>query len=168
MENLLRVGVISSTHGIKGEVKVYPTTDSKERFLSLKEVFLVTKNEKKTLEIENVKFFKQMVIIKFKGIDNINDIEKYKNAELYVNREEGTPLSADEYYFADLIGMTCYSDTGELLGELTEVLETGANDVYVINGETYKDLMVPAIKDCILNVDVVNSKMKIHLLEGLI
>lgn len=168
MEDLLRVGVISSTHGIRGEVKVYPTTNTKERFLSLKKVFLITKNEKRILEIENVKFFKQMVILKFKEINNINDIEAYKNAELFITREEATPLMEEEYHYADLIGMDCFTQKGEHLGTLTEILETGANDVYVINGEKYQNLMIPAIKDCILKVDVNNKKMEIHLLEGLI
>lgn len=168
MEDMLRVGVITSTHGIKGEVKVYPTTNNKERFLELKKVFLVTKKETRELEISNVKFFKKMVILKFKGIDTINDVEKFRRAELYVDREEGSPLMEDEFYYADLIGMLCYSEDGDCLGELKDILETGANDVYVIKGSEYKEILIPATRECILDVDVENNRMLIHLLEGLI
>ena len=97
MEQLLQVGVISSTHGVRGEVKVYPTTDDVNRFKKLKKVILDTGKEQKELEIQSVKFFKQMVILKFKGIDNINDIEKYKGKSLYVTREHAVKLNKDEY-----------------------------------------------------------------------
>ncbi|MFV0364423.1 MAG: ribosome maturation factor RimM [Suipraeoptans sp.] len=168
MEDLLRVGVISSTHGIRGEVKVFPTTDDKEDFLEFDSVILDTKREHKVLEIENVKFFKQFAILKFKGIDNINDIEMYKGMDLLVKRGDTEPLSDDEYYFADLLGMKVSSDEGEELGEIVDIIETGANDVYVIKGPKYEQLLIPAIKPCILNVDVANGKMLIHILEGLI
>ena len=104
MEQFLQVGVISSTHGIRGEVKVFPTTDDPNRFKKLKKVILETKKEKLSLEVQGVKFFKQFVIVKFKGIDNINDIEMYKGRELWIPREEAQELGEDEYYVADLIG----------------------------------------------------------------
>lgn len=110
MEKQLRVGVISSTHGIRGEVKVFPTTDDVKRFKKLKKVYLDTGKEQIPLEIEQVRFFKQFAILKFKGIDNINDIEKYKGKDILVDREDGTPLGKDEYYIADMIGMDVYTD----------------------------------------------------------
>ncbi len=105
MEKLLQVGVISCTHGIRGEVKVFPTTDDKERFLDLKDVILDTGKEQIPLEIQNVSFFKQLVILKFKGIDHINDIERYKRCPLFVKREDAVELEEDEYFIADMIGM---------------------------------------------------------------
>ncbi len=168
MESLLQVGIISSTHGVHGEVKVFPTTDDAGRFRKLKEVLLDTGKEQISLKIEQVKFFKQFVILKFAKIDNINDIEKYKGKGLYVTRENAVKLKKDEYYVADLIGIHVSDDTGKLHGTLRDVMETGANDVYVIDLEDGRELLLPAIKQCVLNVDIINMQMQIHLLEGLL
>ena len=167
MEQLLQVGVISSTHGIRGEVKVFPTTDDPDRFRKLKQVILDTGREQKSLEIEGVKFFKQFVILKFKDIDNINDIEKYKGKSLYVTREHAVKLKKDEYFIADLIDMQVELEDGTAFGVLTDVMQTGANDVYVIAKENTPDLLVPAIHDCVLAVDIEAQTMTVHLLEGL-
>ena len=167
MEQYLKVGVISSTHGIKGEVKVFPTTDSPERFKTLKNVILETGKQQIPLEIAGVKFFKQFVIVKFKGIDNINDIEKYRGMELFVSREDAVELEDDEFYIADLIGMKVVTEDEEL-GILKDIMETGANDVYIIDTEKYGELLLPAIHDCILDVDVENDVMTVHLLDGLV
>lgn len=168
MDDILQVGVITQTHGIRGEVKVFPTTDDPNRFKKLKEVILDTGKEKITLEIEGVKFFKQFVILKFKGFDNINDIEKYKTKSLYVTRANAVRLKKDEYFIADLIDINVYLENDELFGVLTDVIETGANDVYEIRMENGKSVLVPAIKECILSVDVENRKMVIHLMDGLL
>ena len=168
MEDFLQVGVITATHGIRGEVKVFPTTDDPERFLDLETVYLDTGREKKLLTISSVKFFKQFVILKFKGIDNINDIERYKGCSLYVTREDAIPLEEDEYYIADLQGMQMYTEDGELFGTLRDVMETGANDVYIVDSKEHGEVLIPAIHDCILDVDLDEQKMTIHLLPGLI
>ena len=168
MEQLLQVGVISSTHGVRGEVKVFPTTDDVKRFKKLKEVILDIGRERRTLEIESVKFFKQFAILKFKGIDNINDIEKYKGKSLLVDRAHAVRLRKDEYFVADMIGISVYTEDGELFGTMKDVLETGANDVYIIESEKYGEVLIPAIKQCILNVDIEQDKMTIHLMEGLV
>ena len=168
MEQLLQVGVISSTQGVRGEVKVFPTTDDVKRFKKLKEVILDTGREERTLEIEGVKFFKNMVILKFKGIDNINDIEKYKGRSLYVDRKNAIKLRKDEYFVAVMIGLQVFTEDGALFGILKDVLETGANDVYIIDTEKHGEVLIPAIKQCILDVDVENQKMVIHLMEGLV
>lgn len=168
MEDLLQVGVISSTHGIKGEVKVFPTTDDAKRFNELKEVFLDTGREKRPLEIEGVKFFKQFVILKFKGIDNINDIEKYKGKSLYIAREHAVELKEDEYFVADLVDMEVILEDGSHFGILTDVMKTGANDVYCIQTKQHGEVLIPAIKECIRKVDIDEKKMTIHLMEGLI
>ena len=142
MEQLLQVGVISSTHGVRGEVKVFPTTDDVKRFKKLKKVILDTGKEQLPLEIEGVKFFKQFVILKFRGIDNINDIEKYKGKRLLVDREHAVKLKKDEYFIADMIGMDVFTEDGELFGALKDVMETGANDVYIIEMSDGKEVLV--------------------------
>ena len=164
MEQFLRVGVISSTHGVKGEVKVFPTTDDPARFKALKTVLLDTGKEHKALEITGVKFFKNKVILKLKGFDNISDIEKYKGMDLLIPREDAVPLEENENFIADLIDMTVVTDRGETLGTLVDVLETGANDVYVIETEGKKEILLPAIKDCILDVNVEEKHMLVHVL----
>ena len=166
MEDLLQVGIITSTHGVRGEVKVYPTTDDPRRFRRLKEVVLDTGKEKMNLEIEGVKFFKQFVILKFKGLDNINDIEKYRQKSLYVTRKNAVRLQRDEYFIADLIGLKVQDEDGKELGTVKDVIETGANDVYEVEMADGKSLLLPAIKQCILNVE--NGTMQVHVLEGLL
>ena len=168
MEDLLQVGIITSTHGVRAEVKVYPTTDDPRRFRRLKEVVLDTGKEKMNLEIEGVKFFKQFVILKFKGLDNINDIEKYRQKSLYVTRKNAVRLQRDEYFIADLIGLKVQDEDGKELGTVKDVIETGANDVYEVEMADGKSLLLPAIKQCILNVDVENGTMQVHVLEGLL
>lgn len=168
MEQLLQVGVISSTHGIRGEVKIFPTTDDVKRFKKLKKVILDTGREHLPLEVESVKFFKQFAIVKFKGIDNINDIEKYKGKSLLVDRENAVKLRKDEYFIADMIGLQVYTEDGEAFGVLKDVLETGANDVYIIDSLKHGEVLIPAIKQCVLDVDIENQKMTIHLMEGLV
>ncbi|MFI3209116.1 MAG: ribosome maturation factor RimM [Eubacteriales bacterium] len=168
MDDLLQVGVISSTHGIRGEVKVFPTTDDLNRFKKLKEVILDTGKQQLPLEIEGVKFFKKFAILKFKGIDNINDVEKYKGMNLLVTREHAVKLQKDEYFIADMIGMEVYTEEGELFGTLDDVLQTGANDVYEIKNKKYGAVLVPAIKECIIDVNIEDRKMVIHLMDGLI
>lgn len=168
MEQYLRVGVITTTHGLRGEVKVFPTTDSKERFLELDEVVLRTSREETVLHIEKVRFFKQLVIVKFKEYNRIEEVENLKQAELYVSRDNAAPLEEGEYYIGDLIGMKVFTDDGEEFGEISDVMETGANDVYVIDTQKYGEVLIPAIKQCILEVDIQSERMTIHLLPGLI
>lgn len=168
MEDLLKVGVITSTHGIKGEVKVFPTTDDLNRFEYLKDCILDTGKEKLPMEVEGCKFFKNQAILKFKGYDNINDIEKYKNASLWVTRENAVPLEEGEFYIADIISAKVYEENGNELGILTEVMETGANDVYVVQMKNGKEVLIPAIPDCILEVDVEEPKVVVRLMKGML
>ena len=167
MEDLLQVGVITTTHGVRGEVKVFPTTDDPNRFRKLKEVILDDGKETRTLEIASVKFFKNLVILKFKGIDNINDVEKYRRATLWVTRENAVPLEENEYFIADLIGLCVVTEEGEDLGKIKDVMQTGANDVYVIEQTDGQELLIPAIKDCVKKVDLENRIMTIYLMPGL-
>ena len=166
MEQMLRVGVITSTHGVRGEVKVFPTTDDAKRFKTLKKVILDGR-EPLELSIEQVKFFKNMVILKFKGYDNINDVETWRQRDLLITRDQAVELKEDEYFITDLIGLTVVNEEEAVLGRVKDVLETGANDVYVVELTGGKELLLPAIKDCILNVDLEGGHMKVHVLDGL-
>lgn len=167
MEERFQVGVISSTHGIAGEVKVFPTTDDVKRFKKLKQVILDTGKEELLLDITQVKFFKQMVILKFRQFDNINDVERFRGKSLYVDREHAVKLQKDEYFIADMIGMQVFSTEGEDLGVLDDVLQTGANDVYVVRDARGEELLLPAIKDCIREVDMEQRRMVVYLMPGL-
>ena len=171
MEDLYQVGSITQTHGIKGEVKVFPLTDDINRFKNMRNLLLDAGKEGFiSLEVENVRPQKNLVILKFKGIDNINDIEKYKGKGLYVTKENRVELKEDEYFISDLIGLHVYLDTDEsvVFGEVTDVLQTGANDVYEIEVAIGGIILIPAIKDCIKSIDINEGKMLIHLLPGLI
>lgn len=168
MEQFFQVGIISSTHGVHGEVKVFPTTDDVRRFKKLKTVLLMIRDDEyQELEIQSVKFFKQFAILKFKGYDSINDIERYKGKSLMVSRENAVKLNKDEYYIADLIGIEVIDEEDQVIGHLTDVIETGANDVYVIERTSGEELLLPAIKQCILEVSPENNRMRVHVLEGL-
>lgn len=168
MEQYLQVGIISSTHGVRGEVKVFPTTDDMKRFKKLKDVLLELKSgEKLPLLIEQVKFFKQFVILKFKDYDSINDIEKYRGLSLYVDRANAVKLEVDEFFIADLIGITVRDEEERTIGTITDVIQTGANDVYVIRREDGGELLLPAIKQCILSIEPEKGCMMVHVLEGL-
>lgn len=167
MEKRLKIGVVTSTHGVRGEVKVFPTTDDPKRFRKLERVILDDGKLEREMEVESVRFFKNMVIVKLVGLDSIEEAQQFRKAELYVDRADAVPLGEDEYYIADLIGMTVESDEGGELGVIGDVLQTGANDVYVIRKEGEPELLVPAIHDCILAVDVPGGRMTVHLLEGL-
>lgn len=164
----LQIGVITQTHGIRGEVKVFPTTDDASRFEELPEVFLDNGKERLAMTIDGVKFFKQYVILKFHGFDSINEVEKYKGAKLFVPREKAVKLQEGEYFIADLIGMKVITEDKAPFGVLKDVLETGANDVYVVEMANGKEALLPAIKECILNIDMDSEEITVHIMEGLL
>ena len=167
MVEKLRVGVITSPHGVRGEAKVYPTTDDPKRFSKLKKVHMKSMREAKELEIESVKYFKNMVICKFKGIDTPEEVAKYKNADLFVDRKDATPLKKNENYIADLIGLDVIDEEGILLGKVTDIFPTGANHVMEVDmGE--KKVLFPYISQCILDVDLEEGKIRVHVLDGLL
>ena len=168
MERLLQVGAISSTHGVRGEVKVFPTTDDAKRYSKLKEVIMGEGDSAKVLHIEGVKYQKNMVIVKFKEYDSLNEVEHLKGKKLYVTRENAVKLSKDEYFVADLIGMRVLDEAKAVGGELNDVMQTGANDVYIIDLDDGRQLLLPAIKDCILDVDIEGGLIKINILDGLL
>ncbi len=167
MSELYQVGAITQTHGIHGEVKVFPLTDDVMRFRNEKHLILKTKQGQIPLEVTSARPQKNLVILKFLGYDDIGDVERFKGCGLYVDKEHRVPLHPDEYFIADLIGIDVYENE-KRIGKVSDVLATGANDVYVIESDLYGEILLPAIKDCILSVDVDARVMHIHLLPGLI
>ena len=168
MEPYLRVGVISSTHGLKGEVKVFPTTDDPQRFRKLKKVFLDTEKEYLPLTIAGVRFFKNQVILQFKEFQDINEVERYRGRDLLIERDQAVPLGENENFIVDLIDLEVFDDTDKRLGVLTDVLQTGANDVYVVDTQEYGEVLLPAIRECILEVHIEAGRMTVHLMDGLV
>lgn len=168
MEDILQVGAIASTHGVRGEVKVYPMTDDVERFKDLWEVLLDTGKEMKLLHMQSCKFFKNQPILKFEEFDNIDDIEPYKRCGLFVTRENAVKLKENEFFIADILGFDVYRENGEKLGVLDDVLQTGANDVYVVKMENGKEVLLPAIRDCIKNVSLEDKKIDVFVMKGLL
>lgn len=171
MEQYLKIGTILSTHGLKGEVKVFPTTEDVHRFDYLDELFadMSGNRDYRPLRAERARYFKNLVILKFRDRNRIEDVEELVKKDLYVSRENAIPLEENEFFVGDLIGLTVYSDEGRCLGELTDILETRANKVYVVTPEGHpeRELLIPAIPDCILDVDLEADIMKVHLLPGL-
>ena len=167
MEDLLRIGVVTTTHGIRGEVKVFPTTDDVRRFKKCKDVILRTKKEDLPLTVESCKFFKNMVILKFKEFNNINDVETFRQCDLLVTRENAVPLKEGEYFICDIIGATVKEEDGSVVGELTEVLQTGANDVYVVVLPDGKEVLFTVIPQCVKKIDVENKEVIVYIMDGL-
>ncbi len=170
MTDRFQVGVIASTHGLKGEVNVFPTTEDPERFKKIKKVTLTTqRGENLELDVESARFFKKFVIVKFKQFNDINEVEKFRSCELTIDRKDALKLEPGEYYCADIVGLSVYSEEGELLGEITDILQTGANDVYEMkkSGSDEK-IYIPAIKDCIREISPDEGKIIIHVMDGLL
>lgn len=168
MINYLKVGQIVNTHGVRGEVKVYPLTDDLKRFDKLKFVFIKSGDQYKKVQVQGVKYVKSMAVLKLSGIESMNDAEKYRDMYIYIDRENAIKLPEDTYFIADLIGMDVLDGLGNPLGKLTNVISTGSNDVYEIKPEEGKSFLIPAIGDVVKDVDVANKKMVVELLEGLI
>ena len=168
MNDLFQVGVISSAHGIAGEVKVYPTTDDPKRFKKLKEVILEPEEDNRLLHVRQVKFVKNMVVLGFEEYNKIEDVQKLIKKSLYVTREHAVPLGENEYYIADLVGLRVVTERGEELGVLDSVLRTGANDVYIVRTPEKKELLIPAIRDCIRRIDLKAGIVQIRPMPGLL
>ncbi len=170
MTETFQVGVIASTHGLSGEVNVFPTTQDPERFKKLKKVTLHTqKGEEIQLDVVSSRFFKKFVIVKFKQFNNINEVEKFRGCELTIDRKDAIKLEKGEYYCADLIGLVIVDEEGNELGTLTEILQTGANDVYEMTRNDSEDkIYIPAIRDCVKEINVDEGKIVIHVMPGLL
>ena len=168
MEKYIEIGQIVNTFGIKGMVKIKPFTENtKKRFDNLKKVYIKTKKEKKEYEIEEIKYHKEMVLAKFKGIETIEEAEKFRNSYLLINRENEKPLEKGTYYIVDMVGLEVYTDEGEKLGILDDIFNSGSSDIYVVKNELGKQILLPAIKEVIKNIDMENRKITVHLIKGL-
>ncbi len=168
MKKYLKAGTITQPFGIKGETKVYPLTDDPALFKKLKKVYMEKSGEYVEYQIESARMALPLVIVKLKGIDTPEDVRAYRQKDLYILREDASPLAEGEYYFADIIGMEVVDDTGVNRGKITDILQTGANDVYEITADDGSSFLLPAIKDCIIKVDMAENKILIHILEGLL
>ena len=167
MTEFFEIGQIVNTFGIKGMVKVKPFTDNINKFDELKQIYIQNKEGKKEYQIEEVKYHKQMVLIKFKGINNPEDADLLRGSYLIINRKDQKPLEEGTYYIVDLLGLDVYTDKNVLLGKLEDIYNTGSNDIYVVKDELGKQVLLPAISEVIRNIDIENGKIIVHLLPGL-
>lgn len=164
----LEIGQIVNTFGIKGFVKVNPWVNDITRFENLTTIYIKTKNNTKKYEIEEVKYQKNMVLLKLKGIETVEQAETLRNSYIEIERTDAIPLEEGEYFIADLLGAVVYSDEGELLGKLDDIYNTGSSDIYVVKNELGKTILLPYIDEVIKEIDVENKKIIAHLLKGLV
>ena len=168
MTKYLEIGQIVNTFGIKGMVKVKPFTDNIERFSNLEKIYIKNKSGQTEYKIQEVKYHKNMVLIKFEGIENPEQADLLRNSYLIVDRETEEPLEAGRYYIVDMIGLDVFTDDNEYLGKLEDIYNTGSNDIYVVKNDEGKEILLPAIKDVLKQVDLENKKIIVHIIEGLI
>ena len=168
MEKYLEIGQIVNTFGIKGQVKIVPFTDDITRFDELKEIYVEKKNELKLFQIEQVNYKKNMVILKLKGIETVEEAEKLRNCYLKIDRKDAKKLPKDTYFIVDLLGLDVYTDEGKLIGKVDDIYNAGSSDIYVVKDELGKQILLPAIKDVLKEVDLENQKIIVHLIKGLV
>lgn len=168
MEKYLEIGQIVNTFGIKGQVKIVPFTDDITRFDELKEIYVEKKNELKLFQIEQVNYKKNMVILKLKGIETVEEAEKLRNCYLKIDRKDAKKLPKDTYFIVDLLGLDVYTDEGKLLGRVDDIYNAGSSDIYVVKDELGKQILLPAIRDVLKEVDLENQKIIVHLIKGLV
>ena len=167
-QEYFEIGQIVNTFGIKGFVKVNPFTDDMQRFEELQSVFVIKNKESIEMHIEEVKFHKNVVLIKFKGIEDINMAEKYKGCYIRINRKDARKLPKDTYFIADLIGIKVYDDNGNLLGKVDDIYNNKSHDIYVVKNDLGKQILLPSTKEVIKQIDIDNDKIVVHLIEGLV
>ncbi len=167
-QEFFEIGQIVNTFGIKGWVKVNPFTDDPERFQELNNVLVVKNKELINMQIEEVKFHKNVILVKFKGIEDINMAEKYKGCYIKIKREDARKLPKDTYFIADLIGMKVYDDEGNLLGTLEDIYNNKIHDIYVVKNDLGKQILLPSTKEVIKEIDIERDRIIVHLIDGLI
>ena len=168
MEEYFEIGQIVNTSGLKGVLKIKPFTDDIKEFSNLKTIYIKTKNGLTEFKIEQVRYVKNMVMLKLTGIDTVEEAEKYRNLYIKILRDQEEELEEGSYYVVDILGCKVNTDTNQELGKVVDVFQTGSNDVYVVKDEQGKQILLPAIKQVIKNVDVKNKIIIVHLLEGLV
>lgn len=167
MQEYLEIGQIVNTYGIKGFVKVVPFTDNNKRFEDLKTVYIEFKGNLIQMTIEEVSYSKNLVLLKFKEVPDINMVEKYKNCYLKIARKDAVKLPENTYFIVDLLGLEVYTKEGRFLGNVDDIFKTGSNDVYVVKNNEGKQLLIPAIADVIKTIDLENKKIIVNLIKGL-
>ena len=167
MQKYFEIGQIVTTNGIKGFVKVNPFTDNIKRYDDLKSIYIEYKSELLEFKIEEVRYYKNQVILKLEGIDSIEEANKYRNCYLKIKREDAVKLPENTYFIADLIGIQVFDESNNFFGNIVDIFSTGSNDVYVVKNEIGKEILLPAISEVIKQIDIKNSKMVVNLIEGL-
>lgn len=168
MQEYFEIGQIVNTFGVKGFVKVMPFTDDITRFDNLEKVYICKKNNMKEYQIEEVKYHKNMVLIKFKGIDDMDSAEKQKGSYLKINRKDAIPLEEGTYFIADLIGISVYTDNNEFLGKVDDIYNNGSTDIYVIKNELGKQILLPGTDEVLKEINLEQEKIIVHIIKGLI
>jgi len=168
MEEYIEIGQIVNTNGLKGLLKVKPLTDDITRFENLEIIYIQKTNELIQFKIEDIKYVKNMVLLKLEGIDSIEEAEKYRNLYIKINREDAIELPENSYLIVDMLKCNVYTEENELLGKMIDIFPTGSNDVYVVKNNEGKEILLPAIKDVVKKVDIQNKKIIVKLLDGLI
>ena len=168
MEEYLEIGQIVNTNGLKGMLKIKPFTDDITRFEDLEFVYIQKGQELIEKNIEEVKYVKNMVLLKLEGIDNIDEAEKYRNLYIKINKKDIGDIPEDSYLIVDMLKCTVYTDEDKLLGKMVDVLTTGSNDVYVVKTESGKEILLPAIKEVVKDINIQNKKIIVKLMDGLI
>ena len=170
MEDLFRIGQIVGAHGIRGAVKVYPTTDDPHRFLNMKTVLLAKEGEEahvKEYKIQSASFHKNVVLLTLQGVTDRNTAETMVDLSLWVERKDALPLEEDEYYIKDLMECKVIDEDDQDCGTVTDVMFTGSNEVLVVTDAKGKEVLIPLINDCVLDVDTEAGIIRIHWMEGL-
>lgn len=167
-QDYIKVGEIVNTQGVKGEIRVIPTTDFPERFVENSQVSVLLRGQRKDYTIERAWEHKQFIIIKFIEISDMTEAEKLKGGLLQITPEELMPLPAGNYYIFQIIGLRVCDQSNQELGTIAQVLQTGANDVYVVKNDQGQEILIPAIKSVVKNIDINSGKMEVILPDGLI
>ncbi len=167
-QEYFEIGQIVNTFGIKGFVKINPFTDDLERFEELDSVLVVKNKELIEMQIEEVKFHKNLVLVKFKGVEDINMAEKFKGCYIKISRDKARKLPEDTYFIADLIGIKVYDDNGNLIGKVQDIYNNKSHDIYVVKDDLGKQILLPSTKEVIKQIDLDEDKMIVHLIDGLV
>ncbi len=168
MQEYFEIGQIVNTFGVKGELKVVPYTDDIERFEELNSIYVVKNKQLIEYEIEQIKYHKNMIILKLKNVNDMNTAEKLKGCYIRIHRKDARELPEGTYFIADIIGSQVITDDGKILGIVDDIYNTGAKDIFVVKDEMGKQILLPHIEEVILNIDVEKQIVTVHLLEGLV